>query len=145
MKNEINKYIENIPKIFEISYGAYLGPFNYFSLKLEDGKFLHPSEFFDSNEIIPSEEEWKDFWIKMDQISIWNWLEHYYPQNIQVLDGYYWNLKIQLGNNKIESSGSNAYPGDNGEIVDMAMTIPFKMFLDAIENLTGLEIKRYDD
>jgi hypothetical protein len=39
------------------------------------------------------------------------------PQSIIVLDGDRWNLIIELGDKKIISSGSNAYPGDEiGEI-----------------------------
>ena len=147
LKNEINKYNENIPKVFEISYGACLGPLKYFSLKI-DGKILRIPElllFPGPNEIIPTDEEWKDFWKKMDQLGIWKWLKEYSPQYTYVSDGYYWKVNMELGDKKIESSGFNAYPGDNGEIVDMSMTRSFKIFLDAVEILTGLEIERYDD
>lgn len=146
VKNEI------VPKVFEINYCAYLGMKN-FSLKIEDGKTLiillpydFDFKFYPNKDIIPSEEEWKDFWKIVDQIGMWNWLEQYSPQYNEVWDGYYWNLKIQLGNKKIESSGSNAYPGKQiGEIVDADMSSSFKMFLEAVEKLTGVKIDRYED
>ena len=78
----------------------------------------------------------------MDKIGLWNWQESYIPQNMIVLDGYHWNLRIELGDNIIESSGSNAYPGEDiGEIVDMDKSKSFKQLLNAVKKLTGVEIK----
>ena len=148
MKNKINKSTEIIPKVFMITYGSYRG-MNNFSITIEDGKILPSDKFHYFKKvhefIIPSEKEWKEFWKKMDQINIWNWCGDYEPEG-QVLDGYFWNLKIKLSDKKIKSSGSNAYPGDAiGEIIDYHISSSFKMFLDAVEELTKMEIKRYED
>jgi hypothetical protein len=146
MKNEI-KTLELVPKVFDIKYGLSLGPKN-FSVKIEDQTIFPVSDFLQSantNKKIPSDEEWKDFWIKLEQIGIWKWNKSYSPQDMLVLDGTVWNIKIEFGNKKIESSGSNAYPGNNIGETNMNMSKSFKKFLDALEELTGSKIERYDD
>ena len=141
----MKKSNEIIPKVFLITYGSHRG-MNNFSITIEDGKILPSDEFPHLKKvyefIIPSEQEWIEFWKKMDQIDIWNWSRDYEPEG-EVLDGYFWNLKIELGDKKIKASGSNAYPGDSiGEIIDLHISSSFKMFLDAVEELTKMEIQR---
>ncbi len=139
---------EIVPKVFNITYGAYR-ELNNFSIKIEDGKIIPSYEFspFHNSDkyedIIPSKKDWIKFWKKMDNIDIWSWLKNYEPQGMAVLDGYYWNINIEFGDKKIKSSGSNAYPGDAAnEIVDVDMSKLFKKFLAAVKELTGIEIKR---
>jgi hypothetical protein len=52
------------------------------------------------------------------------------------VDGDRWNIRIQVGDKKIECSGSNAYPGKNGEIVEYKMI--FRRFLMAITKLLDI-------
>ena len=146
MIKEIDKSNEIIPKIFEFSYGPDMYP-KGFHIKIQNSKIVPADDFllfpnFDNDCIIPSEEEWKKFWDKMDKIGIWNWIESYSPQDVEVLDGLSWNLKIELGNRKFESSGSNAYPGENvEESVHPNQSKSFKKFLNAFKSLTGIQIK----
>lgn len=145
MKNKNKKSNDVVPKVFEFRYGACLSLLN-FNMKIDNGKILPADEYFlfpnTDKDIIPSEKEWQVFWKKIDKIGLWNWQESYTPQNMIVFDGYHWNLRIELGDRKIECSGSNAYPGEEiGEIVDMNKSKSFKRFLNAIKKLTGLEIK----
>ena len=146
MKNEIDKSNEIIPKVFEFSYGPVMYP-KGFNIKIENGKIIPADEFllfpnFDNDFIIPSEEEWMKFWDKMNKIGIWNWIKSYYPKDVEVLDGTRWTLKIELGDKKFESSGTNAYPGENiGEIIDLDKSKSFKKFLNALKSLTSIQIK----
>jgi len=144
MKRDNNQ--SEIPEIFEFSYGSVLY-LNRFAIKIEEGKILPESDFmlfpnFDNDYIIPSEEAWIKFWKKMDNIGIWDWMEHYQPQNVIILDGYRWDLKIVLGNKKLECSGLNAYPGDEiGEIIDSNKSKSFNRFINAVKTLTGIQIR----
>ena len=146
MTKEIDKPNEIIPKVFEFSYGPVMYP-KGFHIKIENGKIIPTNEFLlfpniDNDFIIPSEEEWKKFWDKMDKIGIWNWIKSYYPKDVEVLDGTHWTLKIELGDKKFESSGSNAYPGDNiGEIIDLDESKSFKKFLNALDHLLASKLR----
>jgi hypothetical protein len=77
-------------------------------------------------EIEPSREQWKTFWNEIEKTSLWHWKEHY--DNLNILDGYSWSVKIEIGNYSIESYGSNDAPKD------------FKEFLNALENLTDKKV-----
>ena len=144
MTKEIDKSNEIIPKVFEFRYGGRIDP-NSFKIKIENGKIVFAFDSFCSrnfdNYIIPSEEEWQKFWDKMDKIGIWKWIEDYDCPDLIVLDGSSWNLKIELGDKKLESSGSNAYPGENVEESVPDQSKYFKKFLNALRSLTGFEFR----
>jgi len=76
------------------------------------------------------------FWEKIDKLGVWEWSEHYIIPEYVYIDGDSWNLKIQLGDKKIEYSGSNAYPGKDGEIVENKIT--FRRLLLALNKLIGV-------
>ena len=124
--------------------GGSVDPFS-FNIKIENGKIVFAFDSFPSgysdNCIIPSEEEWLKFWDKMDKIGIWKWIEDYYCQDLMVLDGSSWNLKIELGDKIVESSGSNAYLGENIKESDPNQSKSFKKFLNALRSLTGFEFR----
>ena len=117
MTEEIDKSNEIISKVFEFRYGGSVDPYS-FNIKIENGKIVFAYDFliyrkYDTY-IIPSEEEWKKFWDEMEKIRIWKWIEDYtHEDDLYTLDGSSWNLKIELGDKKVESSGSNNYPGEN--------------------------------
>ena len=47
----------------------------------------------------------------MDKIGIWKWIDDYtLEDDLYTLDGSSWNLKIELEDRKVESSGSNVLP-----------------------------------
>ena len=117
-----------------------------FHIKIENGRIVFAFDSFPSgysdNYIIPSEEEWKKFWDKMDKIGIWEWIDNYtLEDDLYTLDGSSWNLKIELGNKKVESSGSNYYPGENIEEIVPDQLESFKKFLNALRSLTGFEFR----
>ena len=144
MTNEIDKSNELIPKVFEFRYEGSVDPYS-FKIKIENGKILFaldsfPSGYFD-NYIIPSEEEWKKFWDKLDKLRIWKWVENYDYPDFVVLDGTSWDLKIELGDKTLKSSGSDAYPGENIEEIVPDQSESFKKFLNALRSLTGFEFR----
>ncbi|MGB9200671.1 hypothetical protein, partial [Methanobacterium sp.] len=122
MTNEIDKSNEIIPKVFKFRYGGSVDPYS-FNMKIENGRIVFAFDSFppgyNDKYFIPSEEEWKKFWDKMDNIRVWNWIDDYtLEDDLYTLDGSSWNLKIELGDKKVESSGSNYYPGENIEESD---------------------------
>ena len=145
MTNEIDKSNEIIPKVFKFRYGGSVDPYS-FNMKIENGRIVFAFDSFppgyNDKYFIPSEEEWKKFWDKMDNIRVWNWIDDYtLEDDLYTLDGSSWNLKIELGDKKVESSGSNYYPGENIEESDPNQSESFKKFLNALRSLTGFEFR----
>ena len=145
MTNEIDKSNEIIPKVFKFRYGGSVDPYS-FNIKIENGRIVFAFDSFppgyNDKYFIPSEEEWKKFWDKMDNIRVWNWIDDYtLEDDLYTLDGSSWNLKIELGDKKVESSGSNYYPGENIEESDPNQSESFKKFLNALRSLTGFEFR----
>jgi hypothetical protein len=149
MKNKSETQEQIIPKVFEFYYKAATEP--ELSIKAENGKII-PGEFnifypIHDDEITPSEEEWKNFWDKMDEIGIWDWKREYPDPYAMVIDGFKWNLKIELGDKKIESSGYNVYPEveinehvqDEEDFDEGEFPEPFRTFMNALFNLLNLQ------
>ncbi len=145
MTNEIDKSDEIIPKVFEFRNGGNVDPFS-FNIKIENGRIVFAFDSFppgyNDNYFIPSEKEWKKFWDEMDKIGIWKWIDDYtLEDDLYTLDGSSWNLKIELGDKKVESSGSNYYPGENIEESDPNQSKSFEKFLNALRSLTGFKFR----
>ena len=145
MSNEIDKSNEIIPKVFEFRNGGSVDPFS-FNIKIENGRIVFALDSFppgyNDKYFIPSEEEWKKFWDKMDKIGIWEWIEDYTDKDIMYMeDGSSWNLKIELGDKKVESSGLTYYPGENVKEIVPYQSESFKKFLNALRSLTGFEFR----
>ncbi|EKF86000.1 hypothetical protein A994_05921 [Methanobacterium formicicum DSM 3637] len=80
--------------------------------------------------IIPSNEEWEDFWYYLDEIKIWDWYEDYRVTcRDSCVEDDEWEVDIVFGDIKVESHGANSYPPT------------FREFLKAIEELTGILIE----
>jgi len=92
-------------------------------------------------EIAPSPVKWCNFITKLDVIGVWDWETTY--NNPGVCDGTQWELEIVIGDRKINSRGSNNYPGivDDPECIEFHSSSPqFDAFLSALRNLTGKKI-----
>lgn len=76
--------------------------------------------------VVPSAEQWRAFWEKMEDVKVWEWRGRYEP-NAVVYDGVSWGLQIEHGNRKVTSSGNNAYPSEFGK------------FREAVRELAGKE------
>jgi hypothetical protein len=75
----------------------------------------------------PDPERWKRFWADMDKIGVWGWLPSY--ERMDILDGTGWSLELALGDRRIVSGGSNAYPDG------------FRDLLAAVNRLVALLIR----
>ena len=63
----------------------------------------------DTEMINPSVKDWGRFKKEVDRIGVWQWDERY---ETPALDGTSWRVHIEWGQEKIDSSGSNCYPGN---------------------------------
>lgn len=135
-----------IPKKFEFSYG-YALLHGMPDLELKDGKFVEEFPFYHGFctplEIEPAKEQWIEFWKKIDEIGIWNWNEDY--DTADFLDGIEWRIKIVLGDRKIESCGSNAYPDLNPKNIRRVLTPTFEGFLYVFKKLTGIDMLKENE
>lgn len=105
-----------------------------FSLKWEDDALVIKQFSRNKNQneikIIPSNEEWDDFWYYLNEIEIWNWYEEYRVTcKDSCIVGDEWYVDIIFGDMKVESHGANSYPPT------------FREFIKAIEELTGILIE----
>ena len=76
--------------------------------------------------IKPSDQEWEDFFKKLDSLKVWKWKRHYIDPDMS--DGTTWEAFISysfLEPKDLISYGSNAYPPD------------FRSFLSAVSKLIG--------
>jgi hypothetical protein len=154
-KHEFGKYMMSIedlenpepdgikPLKLEFFIGGYSGP-NH-SVRLENGVLKyklfkeHPDSPDKELEIVPTGRKWLSFRKKLDAINAWKWERRYVDPS--VCDGTQWELEIDYGLKKIESSGSNSYPGCEGIlIVDESQTnqaSDFDALLHALKLLLG--------
>ena len=110
------------------------------SFELKEDKFIEKIPFYDDRTFKPTKEQWTEFWEKMDEIDIWNWKEYYRPTDCLILDGIGWRIKIVLGDRRLESVGSNAYPDLNPKHATTNLSQAFEKFVKAFKDLTGIDI-----
>ena len=84
----------------------------------------------------PSLLQWKAFWFLLEQSGARNWEMSYSNPNIE--DGIGWDFKLTAPGQKIETSGSNAYPGSDS-LVPIPGS-PFDILTTAIGILVGRDI-----
>jgi len=123
------------PKVLEASIGGFAGPL--YSVKL-DGNVLNYKSLIVGETmqeevacILPTPQEWQNFWETMDKLDVWSWSKQY--DNKDIVDGIQWSFKIKVGKKKMSARGSNSYPPD----VIFDQTAQFKNFCDAISLLLG--------
>jgi hypothetical protein len=84
----------------------------------------------------PTEIQWKAFWLLMEQSGVWKWNHDY--NNPNILDGIGWDFKLTAPGLRIETSGSNAYPGSDS--FELLPGSPFDVLSTAIGILVGCEV-----
>lgn len=84
----------------------------------------------------PSDLQWKAFWLLLGQSGARNWDTDY--SNPNILDGIGWDFKLTASGLRIETSGSNAYPGSNS-LVPIPGS-PFDILTTAIGILAGRDV-----
>jgi len=126
------------PKSLEIGIGGYLG--HSYGLKWEDGHLVY--RVYESGEqqavlhLYPPKRSWEAFWKQMDAVGVWEWQDHYEPDN-PTKDGTSWSVKLMVGDRFVESGGNNAYPVDGHCAGTDEMTPCFRKFLSAVRRLMG--------
>lgn len=111
-----------MPKKLVFKWNVHLDFNQNLEIEYVKGKINFNKGFGFKEKIIkPTTEDWVEFWLKLDEIGIWEWNNNY--DNLLVLDGYSWRLDIISGTKTIKSGGSNDYPEN------------FKTFLEVIETL----------
>jgi hypothetical protein len=76
-----------------------------------------------------SDSQWRVFWHMLDSLSVWEWKAEY---KIEACDGTSWNFDVINGSRRVNSEGSNAYPGEDP---DCNPNAEFNVFLAAINML----------
>jgi hypothetical protein len=130
------------PLTLEFSIGGFFAE-NH-RVKLENGQLMYQYcdaplswDQIDAKQILPTVEQWIDFKKALNSINAWEWAPKYFTPD--VCDGTQWELKINYGNKRINSYGSNAYPGtkDDDMIFNLSRTPEFTAFVDALGLLLG--------
>ncbi len=115
-----------VPRRLVVMIGGFGGP-NY---KVRWRRDRLDCQFDDIRlKVAPSAHDWASFWSALDRIGVWRWQPHYH--DLDVVDGTQWSLDLDDGVQKVQCSGSNAYPGGN----DLEQAQPFQEFLAAISAL----------
>lgn len=119
-----------VPSRFLITIGGFTGS-NY-EVRLVRGRLRYQSERGGPSKMVsPTEEDWQQFWAAVQRCDLWNWEARY--DNPGILDGTQWKVVITLGSRRLQSFGSNAYPGgDEG-----GGSKPFQRLLQAVRKLVG--------
>jgi hypothetical protein len=119
----MKKPATHLPKAFSFEIGGYGGVAH--EVKFEKGLLWHRrmEDFVLRAEtgLSLSATDWQRFWEAIEQAGVWKW-ETYY--STMVCDGTQWSLKIRHGGRKLDSGGSNCYPGGNEDEYDEASPFP---------------------
>lgn len=85
---------------------------------------------------LPTDIQWKAFWLLLDQSGARSWESDY--SNPDILDGIGWDFKLAAPGLRIETSGSNAYPGSDS--FEPLPGSPFDILTTAIGILVGRDV-----
>jgi hypothetical protein len=130
------------PLTLEFSIGGFFNGSLY--VKLINGQLMYyhshaplPCDQADAKAILPTVEQWIDFNKVLNSINAWEWDSSY--NDFEVNDGTQWELKINYGNKRIKSYGSNAYPGTKDDDINLncSSTPEFNAFVDELGLLLG--------
>jgi hypothetical protein len=89
----------------------------------------------DSVRVVPTAEQWRDFWAAAEDAGVSRWRRRYVAEGIQ--DGGGWQLRLRATGASIVSEGSNAYPDRSGRERENELTPEFHAFVDALGALVG--------
>lgn len=100
------------PSELEFSIGGYMGASYAVNLKEKAIEYTWHgarSKRRGTERIVPSADRWNTFRDELDRLGVWGWAERY--SDPAVVDGTNWSVAIHWGDRRIESGGSNAFPG----------------------------------
>ena len=127
---------EIFPKKFIVEYGFFV-PNASNKIEFIDNKLVFSNKFstFErkvskNKEIIPKEEDWIQFWNKLDEINVWNWDKEYKFDESEInVDGDISTIKIELNDKNLDTfCWCDAPEG-------------FQEFLEALKKLTKMDIQ----
>lgn len=129
------------PDEFYASIGGYMGP--SYRVELDDGVLVYTrmDSGYEEAEVVelqPSDEEWSAFLKALDEIGVWSWEEQY--RDSEVCDGTHWSFRIEVDGRRLETSGSNDYPGLSiieAQEKNEEPHAPFRAFEEAVRELIG--------
>jgi len=120
------------PNKLEVEY-TFFGPNASNSIIFRDGKLIftcHGDRKEKIFKIKPTEQEWNNFWNKIDSFDIWKWKKRYENTTPGLcVDGDIWSVKIIHDKKKLDSFGWAKGPGS------------LETFFNALRSLTKLDIR----
>lgn len=57
-----------------------------------------------------AEDDWLEFWLKLETINVWNWNSEYNYRGIKFYESSNWHLYIVHQEKSIKSNGNNSFP-----------------------------------
>jgi hypothetical protein len=130
------------PEHLKISIGGYTGP-SYF-VELDGERLLYTSYesgfiFEYSQEIYPTEKEWRNFRTNLDKLNVWEWKKEYPNENC-IIDGTQWEFEVAYEDRELFTHGDNNYPYNKNESINLNSRKDFDKFLRSIVRLiAGLD------
>jgi hypothetical protein len=108
----------HVPEQFEFFEGhAYMGRD---SVKWERNRLVFAKRVADMSgkgtlaetkeELSPSPEAWKRFWVRVDSLGVWQWKADYSDPKRGGSDGESWALTLRVGPKQVKSKGYNGVP-----------------------------------
>jgi hypothetical protein len=94
-----------------------------------------PGEPIDTVPVVPTAEQWREFWSAADAAGVRFWRSRYAAN---VVDGVGWTLRLVAGSLTVESTGANAYPDGRGRKHELEMTAEFRALRAALGELAGV-------
>ncbi len=124
--------IPDRPTTLSIAIGGYTG--NSYAVEMtEDGLIYRSFSYgYEPNQVMPvtpDGEAWDAFRQALDDLDVWNWRPDYVNESI--MDGTNWHVEIEWGEKRVQSGGSNGYPGGRES------SRQFSGFLKAVSQLIG--------
>lgn len=131
------EYLDPSAATFEFSHCAIFGGGPHVEWNGESME-LRWKDYYDdawSSLPTPTDLQWKAFWLLLEHSGARNWDADY--TNPDILDGISWDFKLTAPGLRIESSGSNAYPGSDS--FEPLPGSPFDILTTAIGILVGCD------
>ena len=125
--------LENyLPQKLKLSIGGYFG--SSYLVKWENNILIYIKKGKDMKKEIcltPSWKDWKKFWERLSELNVWEWKERYSSQEA-ITDGVSWKIIIEYKDQKLNSSGENAFPPAGNFSSEK-----FSCFCSAVSKLCG--------
>ena len=130
-----------IPAKLKISYAHEMG--SVCEIELTNGKIRYRLNHLGKGEetglVAPAPERWSAFVSALNAAKVYKWDGHYEGKPMAHDGGFYWSVKLQLGEMLFVSDGDSAFPLD-GDIDPTERKSPhaaFDLLISAVSHLIG--------